>query len=88
MGSRARAKRLQAEGYEIEKEWIATRDGRTRDTHRAADGQRQGLDEAYSVGGYAAMHPLDAGLPASESVACRCAESYELADAGDAGFMT
>ena len=40
------------------------------------DGQQRELEEYYDVGGYAALYPLDAMLPASESVNCVCSEYY------------
>lgn len=61
---------------ELEKEWIATADGRTRDTHRALDGERVGLGEDFDVGGHPAAYPGDARLPAKERVRCRCAVAH------------
>lgn len=52
-----------------QKEWLATRDTRTRDSHRHIDGERKALDEPFSNG---LQHPGGAG-PASEVVNCRCA---------------
>lgn len=51
------------------KEWIATRDSRTRDSHRHLDGEIKALDEPFSNG---LQHPGGAG-PARETVNCRCA---------------
>lgn len=77
-GSLEGARRTAAEyGLEMDKVWVSTPDGRTRDTHRTADGQRRGLEEPFDVGGYAAMYPADAALPASEAVACRCTVVFE-----------
>ncbi len=57
-----------------QREWLATRDDRVRDTHAEADGQVRGLEEAFSVGGYEMMYPGDAsmGAPPEEFVSCRC----------------
>lgn len=65
-------------GLDLQKEWLATRDDRIRDTHLAADGQRVGMDEPFRVGGYDLMWPGDGslGAPASEVVNCRCAVVY------------
>ena len=63
-------------GLELAKEWIATRDSRTRGTHRRADGQTVGLEEAFEVGAYAAPYPAAATLPPSESVNCRCSHAF------------
>lgn len=69
-----------AEDYEaytggtVEKEWLATSDGRERATHLAASGQRVGINETFTVGGYPMDHPGDSshGAPAEEVVNCRC----------------
>jgi len=65
-------------GIDLQKVWLATRDARVRDTHLMADGQRVGMDEPFSVGGYELMWPGDGsmGAPASELVRCRCTVTY------------
>ena len=63
------------ESWELEeREWLSTRDGRTRPTHVLANGQRRLITEAFSVGGWDMMHPGDAsrGAPPKEFVNCRC----------------
>jgi len=72
LGSRAAAK---ASGLPLVKEWLATRDGRTRESHVAIDGQRKPLDEPYSNG---LMFPGDARGPAGEVINCRCTEIYHV----------
>jgi HK97 family phage portal protein len=70
----------------IAQEWIATRDGRTRDTHASADGQVVLVGQPFSLGSRSAQHPGDPSLPASETVNCRCTvafltpEDYETLD--------
>ncbi len=54
------------------KEWLATADSRTRDTHWVADGQRVRLDERFVVGGASLDYPGDPSGPAREVVNCRC----------------
>lgn len=58
------------------KSWLATRDGRTRDSHRAAEAnpnnQNVPVDQPFTVGGAAMMHPGDPAGPAKEVVRCRC----------------
>lgn len=59
-------------GIELEKEWLATLDGRTRHSHGAADGQSVAEDEPFSVGGAKLMYPGDPFGPAHEIYNCRC----------------
>lgn len=72
-------------------EWIATRDGRTRDSHASADGQVALVGQPFTVAGRAASYPGDPGLPASETVNCRCTvafltpDDYEALDRGRPG---
>tara|TARA_R100000664_G_scaffold24234_1_gene34018 strand:+ start:684 stop:2537 length:1854 start_codon:yes stop_codon:yes gene_type:complete len=65
-------------GLTLEKEWVATRDGVTRDTHRLADGQRINKNGFFSVGGYNMLYPSDSsgGAPANETINCRCTVIY------------
>jgi uncharacterized protein with gpF-like domain len=51
------------------KEWLATKDGRTRDSHRHLDGEVQAMEQPFSNG---LMHPGASG-PAREVINCRCA---------------
>lgn len=62
-------------GIEMQREWIATKDHRTREWHGAADGQRVGVDEAFTVGGEKLMFPGDRSHGASgwNIYNCRCA---------------
>lgn len=65
----AKAKSL---GLEMQKEWRATLDSRTRHEHRLLDGQKQDIDEPFDVDGYKLMCPAD---PAGEPFLvynCRC----------------
>lgn len=54
--------------------WLATKDARTRDTHRELDGVRVGLDEPYPNG---CRFPGDPDGPAAETINCRCVELYD-----------
>ncbi|MFJ8301586.1 phage minor head protein [Streptomyces sp. NPDC094447] len=54
------------------KQWIATADPRTRDTHREADKQRTLLTEPFRVGGAQLLFPGDPTGPANEVINCRC----------------
>jgi len=62
-----------ANGVE-KKEWLATGDDRTRDSHAAADGQVVGVNEPFIVGGSSLQYPGDPDGPAEEVVSCRCTE--------------
>lgn len=62
-------------GIEMQREWIATKDHRTREWHGAADGKRVGVNEAFTVGGEKLMFPGDRSHGASgwNIYNCRCA---------------
>ena len=62
-------------GIELEHEWIATKDSRTRDWHGAADGQHVAVDKPFTVGGEMLMYPGDKSRGASgwNLYNCRCA---------------
>lgn len=57
-------------GADVLKQWEATLDGRTRDSHRMVDGEIRELDEKFSNG---MMMPSDPAGGAAEVVNCRCA---------------
>ncbi|UXE04386.1 capsid maturation protease [Mycobacterium phage Funsized] len=57
---------------ELDKTWIATIDGKTRNTHFAADGQRAPLAGTFTVGGASLRFPGDPDGPPDEVVNCRC----------------
>lgn len=59
-------------GIEMEKQWLATLDGRTRHDHAVADGQTVAEDKPFSVGGHALMYPGDPSGPGHEIYNCRC----------------
>jgi uncharacterized protein with gpF-like domain len=66
----------QAEGVEV-KEWLATMDGDTRDSHTAMDGTRIPIDAAFQVPGFDKVAPDTMLFPVGGSVAgqninCRC----------------
>ena len=56
-------------GIKIEKQWLATLDGRTRDSHADLDGKHVPNDEAFDNG---LMYPGDPSGYASEVYNCRC----------------
>ena len=62
-------------GIEIQREWRATKDFRTRHWHGIADGQVVGVKDPFIVGGEKLMFPGDKSLGASgwNIYNCRCA---------------
>lgn len=76
---------LGADTAVVVKEWLATSDERTRETHAAADGQQVvGIDTPFLVGGYALTQPGDPSGPAREVIQCRCTTLYLYP--GDPGY--
>lgn len=65
---------------DAKKEWVATTDGRTRFTHRHADGQKVPVDQAFIVGGSTLRWPGDPGGAAGEVVNCRCTLIFDVDD--------
>lgn len=63
-------------GLDMVKEWGATDDKRTRESHAEADGQRREMEEAFDVGGSKLMFPGDENGPAHEIINCRCSALY------------
>lgn len=72
-GSRYAAKQT---GLKLKKEWVATADDRTRDSHEEADGQVRDIDEPYDVGSSELMFPGDPDGEPEDVIQCRCAEVY------------
>lgn len=77
LGSRAAAKET---GLQLEKEWIATPDKRTRKAHKAANGQTRDFDEPYIVWGDRLQFPGDTshGAKLRNVIQCRCVEGYHV----------
>jgi phage portal protein BeeE len=57
-------------------EYIATRDGRVRAAHAAADGQVRAVGEPFDVGGEALAYPGDPAGAAKNTVNCRCTVAF------------
>jgi len=64
-------------GVRMTKEWATNVDGRERDSHREADGQRVELDEDFTVGGEALGFPGDPRGSAENVIQCRCFLLYK-----------
>jgi len=64
---------------EIEREWDATMDKKTRDSHEYLDGQKVGFDDPYvTQDGVQILYPGDPDAPAGEIINCRCNETYRI----------
>lgn len=59
-------------GIEMQKEWVATLDARTRHEHAEADGQVVGIDEDFIVGGEKMEYPGDPHGSGWNVYNCRC----------------
>ena len=57
-------------GADVVKQWDASLDDRTRESHAAVDGEIRELDEPFSNG---LQHPSDPAGAAAEVINCRCA---------------
>ena len=66
-----------ATGLPLDKIWLATGGGRTRDTHNAASGQQVDINGLFVVGGLECRFPADPALSARERVNCRCTIIYK-----------
>ncbi len=65
-------KYAQSIGIELEQEWLATLDDRTRHEHRILDGQRVDIGEAFEVDGASIRYPGDPQAPGYLIYNCRC----------------
>lgn len=75
MDSYRRAERM---GIKVEKQWLATPDGRTRHSHAAQDGEHVPLDEEFANG---LMFPGDMDGDPREVYNCRCTMVAVIEDA-------
>lgn len=62
-------RRAQSLGIELEQEWLATLDGRTRHTHRQLDGEKVKVGGKFENG---CRYPGDPEAPYAETCNCRC----------------
>lgn len=67
-------------GIRLQKEWLATLDDRTRDEHRALDGQKVDIDEPFTVDGQDIMYPGDPAAEGYLVYGCRCTMISSVAD--------
>lgn len=64
--------RAQKMGIELEQEWLATLDNRTRHEHRELDGQHVPVGEPFEVDGEEIRYPGDPSAPGYLVWNCRC----------------
>lgn len=77
LGRLDEARRWEAEGYTVTKEWLSAHDKRTRDSHRLQDGETVGAEEAFTNG---LMYPGDRSTnDPGEFINCRCRMIVERA---------
>lgn len=65
-------KRAEEMGIDLEQEWLATLDGRTRDAHRHLDGEHVPVGQPFKVDGYEIKFPGDPSAPGHLIWNCRC----------------
>lgn len=68
-GRQVQMEQAAAAGIKVNKRWIATMDNRTRDLHRARDGEEVAYDDEFSGG---IEYPGDPTAPPEEVYNCRC----------------
>lgn len=66
----------EATELEMEREWIAFIDGREREAHREANGQRVGMNDDFVVDGESLNYPGDPSGSAGNVINCRCVVGY------------
>ena len=64
--------RAQDMGINVRKQWMATLDGRTRDSHRMLDGQEQDVDKPFKSAFGDIMFPGDPSAAPGDVYNCRC----------------
>lgn len=77
MGKWETGKEAVAMGINVKKEWIATHDGRTRDSHLDIDGEVVEMENLFSNG---LEYPGDSLGDPAEVYNCRCTMGYVIGD--------
>jgi SPP1 gp7 family putative phage head morphogenesis protein len=79
-GSQATYDRAKEKGIEGVETWVATLDGRTRDSHQAMDGQEADENGLFTLpSGATTPGPHQSGIP-EEDINCRCRTVYRIAE--------
>ena len=72
--------RAQGMGIKVKKVWLATLDGRTRDSHRHLDGQVRDVDKPFDSELGKIMFPGDPSAEPGDVYNCRCTLTYQYDD--------
>lgn len=73
-------KRAHGMGIKVQKEWLATLDGKTRDSHRKLDGEVQDVNKPFQGEFSKIMFPGDPSAHPAEVYNCRCTLTYVYPD--------
>jgi len=68
----ASGNQLEAQGFETQKQWVATLDSKTRVSHQGLDGQLRDLDKDFNSSISSGQAPGQMGA-AADNIQCRCA---------------
>ncbi len=66
----------------LQRQWFSRKDGKVRDTHTLAHGQRRGIDAPFQVGLASLRFPGDPLGPPGEVRNCRCRAVYRVRRSG------
>jgi hypothetical protein len=72
VATNAQQERLAEDVPDLQKQWLATGDARTRLSHLNAHGDIVDVGKPFIVGGAKLMYPLDPAGPPQETINCRC----------------
>lgn len=75
--------RAQGMGIKVKKKWLATLDGRTRDSHAKLDGQIKEVDQPFESMYGEIMYPGDPDARPADIWNCRCTLEYVYPDFAD-----
>ena len=71
-------KKMQDNGIALQKEWLATMDDKTRDSHAELNGQKADINEPFHSSLGDIMYPGDPSAEPSNFYNCRCTLTYDI----------
>lgn len=71
-------KKMQDNGTTLQKEWLATLDDKTRDSHAELNGQKADINEPFHSSLGDIMYPGDPSAEPSNFYNCRCTLTYDI----------